>query len=312
MELLTGELAEGQHESGTRIVEARIAKQFGVSRAPVRQALAAMAARGLLSVTDGLGYQVHDGSHAMAIDMLPAPPAANAHGDGIGNRHAWESIYGEVENAIASHIPFGAFQVPETALAREFDVSRTVARDVLARLQSRGLVEMGSGRWTAPALTPKRMDELYRLRGLLEPEALKEAQPNLPPDLIEACLARLTLAGDQAPDGEVLDRLESDLHQSVLSHCGNEVLLQAVSQSQSLLLAHRFLYKETSQLFETEPFIAEHINIFEALRSGRTGQAVDLLHLHLMDSRSRAIKRIDYLRSTGPQSRLSYLRPVGD
>jgi len=26
----------------------------------------------------------------------------------------------------------------------------------------------------------------------------------------------------------------------------------------------------------------------------------------------RAIKRIEYLRSTGPQSRLSYLRPVGD
>ncbi|MBU4530888.1 MAG: GntR family transcriptional regulator [Desulfomicrobium sp.] len=312
MELLTGELAEGRHESGARIIEARIAKQFGVSRAPVRQALAAMAARGLLSVADGLGYQAHDGSQALAIDMLPVPPASSAQSDGIGNRHAWESIYGEVEDAIASHIPFGAFQVPETALAREFDVSRTVARDVLARLQSRGLVEMGSGRWTAPALTPKRMDELYRLRGLLEPSALKEAQPNLPPDLVDACLERLTLASDHAPDGEVLDRLENDLHHLVLSHCGNDVLLQAVSQSQSLLLAHRYLYKQTSQLFETEPFIAEHMRILEALQSGRTSQAVDLMHVHLMDSRSRALKRIEYLRSTGPQSRLSYLRPVGD
>jgi DNA-binding GntR family transcriptional regulator len=248
----------------------------------------------------------------MAAEMILVQPASDPQINGIGNRHAWESIYGEIENAIASHIPFGTFQVPETALAREFNVSRTVARDVLARLQSRGLVEMGSGRWTAAALTPRRMDELYRLRGLLEPEALKEAQPNLPPDLLEACLERLTMASKRTPDGEALDRLENDLHTSVLSHCGNDVLLQAISQSQSLLLAHRFLYKQTSQLFETEPFIAEHTRIFEAMRAGRTGLAVELMHSHLMDSRSRAIKRIEYLRSTGPQSRLSYLRPVGD
>jgi hypothetical protein len=63
---------------------------------------------------------------------------------------------------------------------------------------------------------------------------------------------------------------------------------------------------------EAETFIAEHPRIFDAMRACRTRFTVELMHGHLMDSRSRTIKRVEDLRSTGPQSRLSYLRPVGD
>ena len=307
-EILAAEIAGGVHPPGRHLVETQLAERFGVSRAPVRLALARLSQEGWLEHVPARGHTVRSG--------LPAPGPAEDGEDlagidrEIGARHAWEAIHAEVEDAITARISFGSWQVPETALARTFGVSRTVARDVLARLQGRGLVQMDGGRWVAPGLSPRRVDELYRLRALLEPAALREIGPALPDGFVEGAIRRLEAAAQGAPDGATLDALEQDLHVDLLSHCGNATLLEAIRQPQSLLIAHRFLYRVTAELFETEPFIEEHLGIFRAMGEGDVETAAERLRDHLMDSRIRAVRRLSALKDFDGFDEVPYLRPV--
>lgn len=307
-DILAAEIADGVHPPGRHMVETQLAERFGVSRAPVRLALARLSQEGLLKRAPARGYTVRSD--------LPAAEASNEgeadpmRGDrDIGARHAWETIHSEVEDAITARIAFGSWQVPETALARTFGVSRTVARDVLARLQGRGLVQMDGGRWVAPGLSPLRVDELYRLRALLEPAALREIGSSLPQGLVETSILRLEEAAEGRADGATLDGLEQDLHVDLLSYCANGTLLEAIRQPQSLLIAHRFLYRATAELFETEPFIEEHLGILHALARCEVDVATALLHDHLMDSRLRAVRRLEALRSFEGLEDVPYLKP---
>lgn len=306
-DILAAEIAGGVHPPGRHMVETQLAERFGVSRAPVRLALARLSQEGWLEHVPARG-------HTVRRDI----PVADAPDDGdpdhpwvdreIGARHAWETIYADVEDAITARISFGSWQVPETALARTFGVSRTVARDVLARLQGRGLVQMDGGRWVAPGLSTQRVDELYRLRALLEPAALREIGSSLPPGLVATSIRRLEEAAAGHADGATLDGLEQDLHVDLLSRCANATLLEAMRQPQSLLIAHRFLYRATAELFETEPFIEEHLGILHALGRGDVDAASALLHDHLMGSRIRAVRRLKALRGFDGLDDVPYLK----
>ncbi len=73
---------------------------------------------------------------------------------------SWERIYGAVESEIIARISFASWRLNEAELARHYGVSRTVARDVLSRLQQRGVVQKDDrSRWTAPALSAEHVGE---------------------------------------------------------------------------------------------------------------------------------------------------------
>ena len=63
--------------------------------------------------------------------------------DWVGKAN-WERIYEEVERTPSRSLIFGRYRIIEALMAEEFDVSRTVVRDVLGRLQERGLVQKAS------------------------------------------------------------------------------------------------------------------------------------------------------------------------
>jgi len=62
----------------------------------------------------------------------------------------------------------------EAALAAQLGVSRTPVREALARLASEGLVVADGRSFTVPSLSDGDIDDIYGLRFLLEPEALRE------------------------------------------------------------------------------------------------------------------------------------------
>ena len=61
----------------------------------------------------------------------------------------------------------------EAALAAQLGVSRTPVREALARLASEGLVVAEGRSFTVPMLSDRDIEDIYALRFLLEPEALR-------------------------------------------------------------------------------------------------------------------------------------------
>ena len=63
-------------------------------------------------------------------------------------------------------------------MCEHFEVSRTVVRDVLGRLNHDGLIEKDRwSHWTAGPLTARDVQESYEMRRLLEPAALRLSAP---------------------------------------------------------------------------------------------------------------------------------------
>ncbi|MFC3230465.1 GntR family transcriptional regulator [Marinibaculum pumilum] len=296
-EILAEQIAAGQLPAGSRLMESGIAAQFGISRAPARQALAELARAGLVEKSRGRGFTVRSQPPAAGARRATAQaPAAPAEDLRLQSAASWERIYAEVEDQIIARISFAAWRVNEAELARHYGVSRTVARDVVARLQQRGLVRKDErARWFAPALTPDHIGELYELRALLEPPALERAAGRAPPELLARMRRNLeaAIAHAREIDGPVLDALEQELHVELLARCGNRALMQAITLPQSLLIAHRFLYRWTPRIFDTEPFLPEHLEVVDRLQKGRAQAAGSALARHLEVSRDRAVARVE-------------------
>lgn len=305
-DILSAQIGSGSLSAGTKLTESAVAAQFGISRAPARRALEELEKAGLVTKGRGRGYAV-SGIPSTGSGTRPVPPRDEVR---LSSLSTWERIYAEVEEQIIGRISFANWRVNEAELARHYNVSRTVARDVVARLQQRGLVLKDErSRWYAPALSPEHVGELYELRAILEPVALTKAAPRAPRALLARMRANLeeAIGSGGSVDGATLDRLEEAMHVELLSFCGNRALMQAITTPQSLLIAHRFLYRWTPRLFASEPFLPEHMEILEHLDAGNTDQAARALEAHLMGSRARALARVDAIRRAFQPDALSYL-----
>lgn len=73
----------------------------------------------------------------------------------------------------AGRVPVGQ-PLAEAALAAQLGVSRTPVREALARLAADGLLVSDGRSFTVPALSDGDVEDIYALRFLLEPEALRE------------------------------------------------------------------------------------------------------------------------------------------
>lgn len=305
MQILSAEIASGRLAPGARLMETRVAERFGVSRAPARQALMDLEAAGAIVHADApaRGYRV-------AEDAAGTSPAVAGPTQTLVNLEvmpSWQRIYSDVEDAIAGRIAFGGWRINETALGEHYGVSRTVAREVLARLQSGGLVVHEGKRWIAPGLSDTRVRELYELRAVLEPSALAGAIDGVPTAMLNRMIANLESALGRPADGQTLDNLERELHFDLLRRCPNAALRRAMAQSQSLVSAHRFFYGLTADMYSEEPFLAEHLAVLEPLVANRLHDSQEALRTHLAASSDRAVDRAARVRGLARQNPIRYL-----
>lgn len=306
--LIEKQIATGEAPPGTELLEAELTRRLGVGRAPVRRALADLAAAGHIRKSSGRGYVVRgrrrSGSRRKESEV--AQPR-------LSYASAWERLYAEVEREVASRSAFGRWRIPETKLARFYGVSRTVARDLLARLERVGLVKKDRAtRWYVPALSAERVGELYEMRRLLEPAALIKAAQLLSPEYLADMRRELEDALERFPDVDapLLNHLERRLHVDFLSHCGNQMLLGTLQHCQALLIAHSFLYSKWLGAPATDPFLREHLEIVVQVEGGRVDVAASLLDRHLHDSLARANERIGVVAGKFRPDPLPYLIPL--
>ncbi|WP_203192583.1 GntR family transcriptional regulator [Xanthobacter dioxanivorans] len=223
-------------------------------------------------------------------------------------------MYEEVEQELFIRTLFGSVRVNELRLAEHFGVSRTVTRDLLARMHGVGLVAKDSaGHWVAEKMTPDRIRHLYELRCLLEPAALAQAAGVVPRRVLEEMRATIISTRNDTPiDSARFDHAENDLHVTLLGYCPNEEILRALKRTHLLFGPTRYLFDPFLgiPISLIEAALNEHLGIVEHLLDGRADHAAAALAAHLQDAVDRWLKRFEITSRLHPLKTPPYLSQI--
>jgi DNA-binding GntR family transcriptional regulator len=309
--LLRRSIRRGRLPTGTVLLEGHLAGLLGSSRAPVRQALVQLQSAGLVCRFAGRGYVV--GSAAapprrtpLTADMLDIAEAPEA----LRRSFGWQGIYEQVERAIIHRSVFGRFRVNEIELARHFRVGRTVARDVLTKLQNVGVVDKDERqRWTIVSLNRERLQNLYELRELMEPVALRHAADHLDMSVVQAMRDRLQLQYEAYPKVSAtgMNELEFDLHVRCLEAGENPELLGALARTRCTLTLSKHVLGVEMDVPAHDPFLEEHMHVFDALIARKPKAAADALRRHLRSSCPKVIDRLETFRDVFTPPPIDYI-----
>lgn len=120
-------------------------------------------------------------------------------------------------------------RVNEVHLAARLGVSRTPLREALTRLAAEGALTSlpRTGYYVCP-LTAEEVEQLYPLRAILDPEALRLAGLPSPARLAE--LKRLNQKLQNTTNPEMVVLLDDRWHHELLADCHNLILMGLIEQ----------------------------------------------------------------------------------
>lgn len=310
-DVLAANIASGSLPQGTRLLTAAVAERLSISRSPVKRALEQLEAEGLIAPLSGQGYVVgppvapdqtpaRENLHRLDLDLT----AMQLEGEMVV-QPLWEELHEPLSQAILHAIPFGAFQISESAVAESFSVSRTVAHEALVRLNADGLIaKRRSSHWVAGPMSARMLDEAHELRRQLEPQALMACAPGLPRESLLRMRSALAAASPEATPldairpariaPEIFDGFESDLHVTCLARLRNQRLHRLLMGLQYDQIINR-LFRTILSVAEEAALIAEHRLVFEHLLMGDPTGAAAALSFHLEEDHQRSRARLKVL-----------------
>lgn len=307
--LLKEMIADGRIAAGERLMEGQVATAFGISRSPARHALSMLSDDCLVASAGKRGFVVAGNSKAPAEGRMAALAPIK-----LSVPRQWETMYKEVEQDLFVRVLFGSFRINEARLAQHFNVSRTVTRDLLAHMHGVGIiVKDDAGHWVAQQITPERIGHLYKLRSLLEPQALLDAAPLLPASLLKNARENILAALAVLPiESAHFDRIEHELHVETLSYSPNTEIRNALSRTHLLFGPTRYLNNPFLGI-PVEPLqdaLREHLQIFDLLIAGQPEAAANKLREHIELAVDRWLRRFRITSGIADFQLPPYLAPV--
>ena len=183
-------------------------------------------------------------------------------------------------------IPAGS-RINEVHLARDLGVSRTPLREAIASLvrEDTLLAVPRVGAFVRP-LTIDEFEEIYPIRALLDPEALRLAGLPSPQhiDRLERLNARIAAASD--PDAIIA--LDDEWHLLLVEGCPNKVLIDLILQF--MRRTRRYELALMRERHEVEVATDTHKEIIAALRSRDLAGAAAILR-HNLQTGGEPIRR---------------------
>lgn len=119
----------------------------------------------------------------------------------------------------------------EVQLAEQLGVSRTPVREALTRLASDGLVKVDGRSFVVPSLSLADVDDIYEVRLLIEPEALRRVAVQTANATVRAPIMtalETSMAAHKAGDNEAFMAANAHFRQAWLSLVPNPRLVHAV------------------------------------------------------------------------------------
>jgi len=184
-------------------------------------------------------------------------------------------------------------QLRENDIAAQLGVSKTPIREALSSLRARGLLEASPTRGLQVAtLNDAKLQYLYEVRALLEPEAVLRAGPHIDQKLITQAHRLLNDAQRYAErrDFTALSRANRDFHELLYQRCDNTELSRILNEMRDQMqFAAASGWRSTTPSWDLEH--AEHLAILTAIGGGDVKTAADLAKDHIERAAVRLFSR---------------------
>jgi DNA-binding GntR family transcriptional regulator len=196
-------------------------------------------------------------------------------------RVSWEQIATSVTNSILAGRLLPGNRIGEASLAGVFAVSRTVVRQALGQLASRGILVVRPKRgWFVVEPTEREVREVFATRRLIQGGLLKEIMGVVTPDQLRALEDHVGAQHRAIAENDIARRsyLLNDFDVEIARMTGNDLLAKIIAE-----LAMRTTL--ASMLYQTIPDARasadEHAEILRAIEAKDETRAIRLMDEHL-------------------------------
>lgn len=269
-------IVDGTLKPGDPLREVELSSSFGVSRSPVRAALAQLAALGVANRADGRGMQVALSSNAARTTLETLPPEDD---DQIREQIARDWFEGRIPREIS-----------EKSFRDRYSLGKMTLTRVLSMLSDEGIISRmpGYGWQFEPTLNSLESNNAsYDFRLLIEPGAI--LQSSFVYDFAGGAAIRARherILSDRRHSLTELFRLDEEFHLFIAGCSKNGFVAQAVAQQNKLrrLLEYASLI-DTGRLNNS---CHEHLAILDALDAGDCASAAKAMRRHLEAAKAAA------------------------
>lgn len=211
------------------------------------------------------------------------------------------NISSQVRDELRRRIVNGAAaprtRLNEVHLARDLAVSRTPLREALCGLVAEGLVdEIPRRGFFVAALSVEEVRQLYVIRRLLDPEALRLG--GIPSRTTLKQLRQLNRQIGAESDPERIVDLDDDWHLLLVDHCPSRILIDLIRQF--MVRTRRYEWAYMSESGNVSVAIEEHRRILAALGRGDLDAACTALLNNMTSSEPQLIAWLENRQSQEP------------
>lgn len=183
-------------------------------------------------------------------------------------------------------------EIRDTRVAATLGIARPTARAALQQLITEGLLIRPPGfSARVRAFEPDQVVDLYRIRRLIEIEAIRDIRARaLPLDGAEAALRAFSEVSDDEDDWPRIARTDVAFHSAIVETCGSPRLtacFAGIAGEIRLLIA---LYR--SRYAGGEPLYREHARLFSLLESAPLKQLEAEWAAHLETARDFLVQHL--------------------
>lgn len=199
--------------------------------------------------------------------------------------------------------PEGAKLPTETTLAQEFDVSRPVVREALARLRDDGLIQprQGAGSFVlkrpgsallkfAPIGSIADIQRVFEFRIAVEPMAARLAATRRDASMLDNIQEALDGLDEAISEGNVNVASDFAFHKAVANASGNSYFATTLFSLEQSVRTAMLLNRQLSLLNPVERLSlvqSEHKLVFRAIQDRDENAAFDAMYTHIKDARHR-------------------------
>jgi DNA-binding GntR family transcriptional regulator len=187
-------------------------------------------------------------------------------------------------------------QLREIPMSRTLETSRGTVREALRALQDEGLVKIVAHRGAVVTeLSPKRVREIFDLRALLEPHAVRLALVDGPLDddalaAIRRAFDALCAAADKKDDFEVI-QADMEFHGALAAPCRHELLLDHLAALR--VQTRQAIFYTKLYASDREGEAETHAPIVEEVAAGDPVRAAQVVHDHIVNAGEQLLARME-------------------